>query len=671
MSNYNSNNTESLENLENSENSNVIKDVEYQIPNFQSVDEMLNYLNYLQTEYNNTGVEIIPDEVFDSLVKYYESVSGRSFKPIGAKSDEKTEELPGKMASIDKVKDPKSPKEKETLLKFLSLYDTDMVLLNKMDGISLEIQFKVINGRVDISMWKRGDGDRGPNVSYIKQYLKLPPINFNMLIRGELIVKNDTFQSMNEYLVSKGNKAKNSRSVANAATKADMDPYIISNCTFSPFFIYETENPNQPGTKLNLKMSEQIQFLNSLGFDTSYMTVIPRNEKMQLTIEYVQKYFKWRREIENYRLDGIVVYHDIVPPIITENANPEYALAVKEDSTAITTVIDNVWNMTSKDGYFNPVTLIQPVEVLGSKISSVTGHNARMLVKNGIGPGAVIIVGLGGDAIPEFYSVIKPATVYGPSVPFEWNPNGVELRVLNPNSYPQVQCCKIKYFLDRLDIKKWGLLTIWKLYNGGYRTIGKIIRTTVEELMTVSGVQYDGAVGLHEELKKALTKVTIPKLMAGSCIFGEGLGERIADKFITYFPNWRVLTPTYEQILSKKDFGPARAEVFFKNLDKFKDWLDQHPELDGMTIEKVKKSAVLQGQVFTFTGFTDNIAKEAIESYSGKVLDDWRSDVTVVVASNVNSNSKKTNKARESGGRVTLMSRTDFNKWLSEFQMKN
>lgn len=664
MSNYNNYNI--TQNFDISENN---KDVEYQIPNFQSTDEMLNYLDYLQTEYNNTGNEIIPDEVFDSLVKYYERISGREFKRIGAKSDEKTEVLPGKMASIDKVKDPKSAKERDILLKFLSLHDTDMVLLNKMDGISLEIQFKVVNGHVDISIWKRGDGDRGPNVSYIKKYLNLPQINFNMLIRGELIVKNDAFNNMNTYLVSKGNKAKNSRSVANAATKADMDPYIISNCTFSPFFIYETDDPNNPGTKLNLKMSEQINFLKSLGFDTSYMTIVSKENKIQLTIDYVQRYFKWRRETENYRLDGIVIYHDIVPPPITENVNPEYALAVKEDSTAITTVIDNVWNMTSKDGYFNPVTLIEPVEVLGSTISAVTGHNARMLVKNGIGPGAIIVVGLGGDAIPEFYSVIKPAIVYGPAIPFEWNPNGVELRVLNPNSYPQVQCCKIKYFLNCLDIKKWGLLTIWKLYNGGYRTIGKIIRTTIEELMTVSGVQYDGAVGLHDELQKALSKVTIPKIMAGSCIFGEGLGEGIADKFITYFPNWRVLTPSYEEILSKKDFGPARAKMFSMCLDLFKDWLDEHPELEGITVEKVKKSAVLQGHVFTFTGFTDNIARETIESYSGKVLDDWRSDVTVVVALNVNSNSKKTNKARESGGRVVLISRNDFNKWLSELQM--
>lgn len=637
----------------------------YEIPNFKSQEEILHYLDSLQSDYNNTGNEIVPDDVFESLVKYYESVSGKEYRRIGAKSDEKTEKLPVPMASLDKVKDSKSQKENETFQKFLRLYDDDLVFLNKMDGISLEIEFKKTENGMNISIWKRGDGEKGPNVSYIKKYLNLPKVDMNMLIRGELIIKNDVFASMNEYLISKGNKAKNSRSVANAATKADMDPYIVSSCTFSPFFIFECD------TYPNLKISQQQQLLKHLGFDTSYMTIIPKNQKSEITIDYTQKYFKWRREIENYRLDGIVVYHDIIPEPTIENNNPEYALAVKEDTTAITKVINNLWNMTSKDGYLNPVTLIEPVEILGSTISSITGHNARILVKNGIGPGAIIIVGLGGDAIPECYGVIQPSIVFGPEIPYEWNSNGVELRVINHEKYPQVQCCKIKYFLDCLGIKKWGLLTIWKLYNGGYRTIGKIIRTTVEELMTVSGVQYDGAFGLHEELQKALSNVTISKIMAGSCIFGEGLGEGIADKFITYFPNWRVLSPSYEEILSKKDFGPVRARMFSSNLDKFKEWLDEHPELSGITVEKIKKNALLQGYVFTFTGFTDNISKDVIESYSGKVLDDWRSDVTVVVALNVNSNSKKTNKARESNGRVKLLSKTDFSNWLSKLQTEN
>ena len=409
-------------------------------------------------------------------------------------------------------------------------------------------------------------------------------------------------------------------------------------------------------------------FFKHLGFATSPHIIV---DKSVVTLNYSQQYFRYRRGISGYRMDGVVPYFNIIPEPPSENANPNYAIAIKEDTTAITRVINNNWNLSSKDGYLTPVTMIEPVEILGSTISSVTGHNARIIVDGGIGPGAMIIVGLGGDAIPECYGVIKPAPVYAPDISCEWNSSDVELRVLNPERYPQVHCCRIKYFLDCLDVKKWGLLTIWKLYNAGFRNVGKIIRTTVQQLIESGACQYDGATGLYEELQKGISKVTVPKIMAGSCIFGEGLGEGIADKFITNFPDWRIMTPSYQEILSKKDFGPARATMFSTKLDIFKDWLTQHPELEGFTIQKVLKNNVLQGQVFTFTGFTDDISKGHIESFGGKVLDDWRSDVTVVVASNVNSNSKKTNKARESGGKTHLMSRNDFNNWLSQIRINS
>jgi len=636
--------------------------LQFSLDNIKSIEELKIYLNYLQEVYNNTGQEIVSDETFDSLVTYYEKMSGLEYKVIGAKPRDKAEPLPRPAPSLDKAKGVSGKKDYQ---RFYDRYENDITYLDKLDGISLEIEWKVINGQIKINIWKRGDGELGPNVSHIANFLKLPPINFNFLIRGELCMSDKVFDSLNDYLLSSGKKAKNSRSVVNGATnKIDSDGVVISNCTFIAFFIYDYPNYSP------MTIVQMLDIFKQLGFTTcSYITV----PKSVASFEYGIRYLKERREKTEYRIDGVVAYFNIPLSYPTENENPNYAIAVKEDSMAITKVICNNWNLTSKDGYLTPVVMIEPVEILGSIVSYITMHNARMVIDNKVDKGAIIIVGLGGDVIPRFYETITPAPIlYAPIIPTEWNERGVELRAINADQYVQVKCCKIKYFLSCLGVKKWGLITIWKLYHGGFTTIGKIIRTNIQQLMEADGVKYDGALGLYDELQKGIKKVTVPKIMAGSCIFGEGLGDGIAEKFITNFPNWKIATPSYEEILTKKDFGPARAKMFSTKLDQFKDWLNDHPELEGITIEKVRKNNMLQGYVFIFTGFTDNVANADIKSYGGIVKEKhWTNDVNVVVASNVNKKSDKSDKARESNGRIRLISREDLMRWLTQIRLNS
>ncbi len=187
--------------------------------------------------------------------------------------------------------------------------------------------------------------------------------------------------------------------------------------------------------------------------------------------------------------------------------------------------------------------------------------------------------------------------------------------------------------------------------------------------MEADGIQYDGAKGLYDELQEGISKVTIAKLMSGSCIFGESIGETLCNKFIENFPNWKIMTPSYSEILTKKDFGPARAILFSTRLDKFKEWLYDHPELSGITIQKVIKNNCLQDYVFTFTGFTDKIATSTIESYGGKVLEKFRSDVTIVVAKDITKETDKTKAAKNSNGKTTLISQYDFDNWLSKVRV--
>ena len=612
-------------------------------------------LDYYQKTYNN-GESEVDDEYFDSLVKYYESVSGVEYKPIGAKSDEEEVPLPIPTASLDKLKDAKAV---DDLRSFLSRYDcNELVCMDKDDGISVVCEYK--NGILKCQ--KRGDGVVAPDISFIQQYVQFPSLSFNAIIRGELMLYESVFEEIKPTLIANGKKANNSRNVVSGAcSRVNPDAFILSKCVFLPYAFYiEGQQYTQ---------TQQLEYLRQYGFTIfPYITLT----KEQINMESLFQYLEQRRKESPYRIDGTVLYFNIPISAPTENCNPHHAIAVKKDTVKFTYVRDCIWNITSKDGYLTPVIQIDPTLII-TTVTNITLNNGRMIYNNKIGRGAYIAITQGGDVIPKFLFTITPGeNIFCPSVPYHWNPNGVEILVDNPDNYPQIRCNKLKYFLDCLDVKEWGLTTILKLYNVGITNLGKLIRVKVSELMAADGIQEKGATRLLDELNKGIKNATMAKIMAGSCFFGEGIGKGTMEKFINQFPTWKYTTITYENILSKRDFGPVKARVIAENLPRFIEWLNGIPELEGLSIETVIESQVFNGYTFIFTGFTDDVLSQEIRKNGGIVKEDhWVNAVNVVVCKDYNSNSDKIKRAKNSGGSILLISKIDLENRLRQIRINS
>ena len=638
----------------------------------RTIEILKQKLDYLQESYNNTSEEIVSDQEFDAMVKYYESYSGLEYKAIGAKSREEAKPLPAKAPSLDKIKDKNAERD---LAEFLNRYPecNTLIDMDKYDGVSLIVEYN--NGTIICQ--KRGDGNEGPYVSFIQKYISFPQLPFNILIRGEVMLFEEKLAKLKPYLESTGKKANNSRSIVNGAmNNLTPDATILTECLFIPYSILEINaipEYNIPGGPLT--QSQQLEYLKYFGFIIPpYITL----SKQQITLQSLFDYLEKRKTEIPYRIDGTVLIFDIPMGKPIENKNPHHAIAVKRDTVKFTYVRDCGWNLTSKDGYMTPVIQVDPVTIV-TTVTNITLNNARMIYLNNIGSGAYIAVTQGGDIIPKFLFTVEPAKyTFSPSVPYHWNPNGVEVMVDNPDNYPQIKCAKIKYFLDALGVKRWGLLTIFKLYMGGLTNIGKIVRVTVQQLME-AGVQEDGgtsvqekgAIGLYEELQKGIKRATIPKIMAGSCIFGEGIGEGTMDKFINNFPNWRNTKISYEDIISKRDFGPVKARIISDNLSKFNSWLNQIPELEGnfINVQEVK-SSILAPYFFRFTGFTDDVMTQEIRTFGGRVKDSgWENSVNVVVRKDNNYTSDKTEKALSSGGKITLITRAELEEKMRSIRL--
>lgn len=624
------------------------------------ITELKRKLYQAQEIYNNTGEELITDEEFDALSKLYEYLTGEEFKPIGAEPNEKSMKLPIPGPSLDKIKDKKGHK---TLLEFLSRFEADLVDMDKYDGVSVIVEYT----GTEIICQKRGNGEIAPNISFIQNYIPFPQIGIKAIIRGELFLLNEDFELLKPELIESGNKANNARSVVSGALNVlGPNPTVISKCKFIPYSLYIRAEDSQYGGPLT--KSTQLEYLKMMGFTIpNYIKLT----KQEATFDFLMSYLDKRRNEIKYTIDGTVLIFDIPEDIPTENKNPRHAIAIKKDTIEFTTVIGCEFRFTSKDGYLTPVIQVKPVVVI-TEVSNITLNNGSLLIKNKISPGAVIAITQGGDVIPKFLWTVEEGNgiIFSPNIEFKWNPSGIELMVTHPERYPQVKCCQMKYFLSMLGVKKLGLTTIWKLYHIGITNIGKLIRVTIPQLIEADRIGEDLATGIIEELHKGIKAATMPRIMAGSNIFGEGISEITLKKFINAFPNWRYINIKYEDLRAVRDFGPFKAKNITDNLPAFKEWLTGLPELEGIITEQVvRKSNALAGFSFYFTGFTDNRLKQEIESYGGTVTDNFVKTNNVVVRKDSNYSSSKVSDALASGGKIKLYSRIELENEMRKFRM--
>lgn len=151
----------------------------------------------------------------------------------------------------------------------------------------------------------------------------------------------------------------------------------------------------------------------------------------------------------DYELDGLVIsssdviYHKSDYSYIYDECAFKFAAEEKE------TIINNIkWELSRTQRYV-PVLEIEPVELSGATVHNVTGNNAKYLIENGLGVGALISVARSGEVIPKHMNTLEAADVDLPRYcPFcartlVWD--GVDLKCAYKN------CPNIEYS----DLRQW------------------------------------------------------------------------------------------------------------------------------------------------------------------------------------------------------------------------
>jgi len=178
----------------------------------------------------------------------------------------------------------------------------------------------------------------------------------------------------------------------------------------------------------NLKASSQLKYIEKKKF-------VPRSVeyeiKDKISINLLSEKLIDGRKNHKYEIDGIVVLDDSKYYPLEDGSNPSYGFAFKQllmDQIAEATVIDVLWEI-SKDKYIKPKIKITTVELGGVDVNYATAFNAKFIVDNCIGPGALIQIVRSGDVIPKIEKVLKPAETGKPKC-LQLNINGMKQKLI-------------------------------------------------------------------------------------------------------------------------------------------------------------------------------------------------------------------------------------------------
>jgi NAD-dependent DNA ligase/predicted GIY-YIG superfamily endonuclease len=581
------------------------------------------------------------------------------------KNDNTKVKLPYEMWSMDKIKP-----DTNALTKFKQTYKGPYVISAKVDGVSA--LYSTETGTPNL--YKKGDGKFGFLINHLLPYLNLPKEN-NITLRGELMIKEETFK-----LKYKGQFSNSRNFIAGLVNRKKLTHVEKDILQDIDFVGYEVIMPQ------NLKPSEQYNKLAELNV-ISVKNIQAINYE-QLTNDYLSNKLIEFRTSYAYSIDGIICIDDNLHD--RKSKNPEHAFAFKmvlTDQVIEAKVLDVLWSV-SKDGLLKPRVQFEPVTIGGVTITYATGINARFIVDNNIGLGALVSLTRSGDVIPKITSVIVPAQK--PIMPstdeydYVWNATNVDIILKNIKSDPRVNVKSIAKFFKDLEVEGLGEKNIEKIINSGANSIIKIINLSNEDLMKVEGFQKKMATKIKTSIQKQLEEASIAKIAAASNIFGRGLAERTINAILKAEPN--ILTPgaNDEEKISKvnavEGVGEKTALQFVKAIPEFVEFITsikpnyqtqykeepiQVKEETTQATQPIEEDHILKNKIIVFSDFdkSSKYTKKELEKLLTKfgpiIETSVKKTTNILIIGDSLSNSTKVENAKKIGT-IEIITLDDF-----------
>ncbi|MBA3648693.1 MAG: NAD-dependent DNA ligase LigA [Chitinophagales bacterium] len=540
----------------------------------------------------------------------------------------------------------------------------------------------------------RGDGSVGEEITNNIKTLRSIPLsakfsNYGVSkieIRGEALINKESFKKLNAKRVDESlPPLATARNAASGGIR-QQNPKDVAERTLEAFlyhisFAEDATGEDLFGTRLR-SHSANIDMLYQLGFKT------PHNELQKVTgieavIDFCKKFEKKREDL-TYEIDGLVIKVDdlnLQKKCGYTSHHPRWAIAYKFKAKQATTILKKVDFQVGRTGAVTPVAKLEPVQLAGVTISSISMFNEDFISEKDIRLGDRVLIERAGEVIPYIVMPVREARngnekkihfpkdcpscgeqLYKPESEANW-------RCVNINCPAQVVERMIHYVSkDAMDIRGLGISSIVEFTEEGYiKTIPDIYRLPYDKISEREGWREKSINNLRNAIESS-KKQPLHRLIYGLGIrfVGETTAKKLSGQIhkLSELQEWSL-----DQLMSMEDIGPKVADSIYEffstpaNLEMLEEL-----RLLGVTMSKIKKEhnidGKLSGNTFLFTGslkMKRGEAEELVEKNGGKILGSVSSKLTyLVVGEDAGSKLEKAKKL----GSITIIDEDEFIKMI-------
>ena len=560
---------------------------------------------------------------------------------------------------------------------------TIFVVEKKIDGLSVALRYT--NGILTMGI-TRGDGinqgeDVTENVKMIKDVkTKLKEAVPYIEIRGEVHMKNEDFEAVNEKLEAAGKKLFANPRNCSAGTLRQLDPEVVKERKLSLFVF----NVQEARGIVFQSHSESLEWLKQQGIK------VIEDIKLCKTADEVWDAICEIGESRGnlpYDIDGAVVKVDSLEDREYFGATskvPRWAIAYKYPPEEKETIVKEIRLTVGRTGRITPTAIFEPIRLCGTNVERATLHNQDRIDELDVRIGDTIGVRKAGEIIPEVLYVNKEKRPEG-TVPFKISAtcpscgaptvrdsNTADTKCTNINCPAQLSQHIINFVgRNAMDIKGFGEAYIEALIREGYlKDIADIyyLKNYREELIE------KGLIGKEKNTDKLLKAIEdskendIDRLITGLGIknIGRQAGAELKKHFMSLH---ELVKATYEELVAINDVGDitARSIVEFFSQEENRSILDRL-EKAGMNFNslqsEVSEDARFAGMTFVITGTLPSMGRtemeQLVKKYGGKVSGSVSKNTRYLIAGE-NAGSKLT-KAQELG--IDILTEEDVLKLL-------
>ena len=650
----------------------------------QFTEDLKSVINFHDKQYYVESNNLITDYDYDRLFKKLKEIEEENPNLVtadsptqrvakGLNSDFPTVEHLVPMMSLENSYNITDLEDFDTQVKKALNENTivEYIAEPKFDGSSIALVYE--NDKL-VRAATRGNGIAGDDITPNAKVIKSIPLkaNFSQFgihkieVRGEVVLDLLMFEKLNETrkkqneLNRESNKKelelyKNARNTAAGSLRLKDSKEVASRKLDAIIYQigYAEDAKGNDVTNIFQSHNKNLETLLKLGFKT------PFNERGLFTkINDVEEFCKlWENKRDAYPIDidGMVIKVNSIQQqqvIGKTSHHPKWAVAYKFKAKQATSTLRNVEFQIGRTGAITPVAKIDPVQLVGVEISSISLHNEDFILEKDIMLNDTVIVERAGDVIPYIVGSIKERrTGNEKKIAFPTTCPSCEhhlvkpmdesvWRCINPNCAAQIEE-RLIHFVSKqaMDIFGFGEENVRTFLRENIITnFTSIYQIDYEKVRTIEGWKEKSIQNLKDGIE-ASKQNELYRLIVGLGIrhAGATTAKLLAKQVnkLTDFKDWKE-----EDYLHLEDVGPKVAQSLFQFFND-EDNIALIESLSTLGVNIYKTEAVLasnklEGKTFlctgTFARYSRDEVKAMVEKNGGKNLSAVSANLDYLIA---------------------------------------